>query len=93
MKVTPSIVSYEFVGAEAKVVMSRHVGYLGISGKIIDETKNTFLILQGKERKSIIKESAIFHFTFSDGTVVEINGSSLVGRPEDRVKKRIRRLW
>lgn len=93
MKVTPNIIRYEFIGTEAEVAESRHQDYLGISGKIVDETRNTFLISHRGDRKRIIKDVAIFHFKFPDGTVVEIDGELLVGRPEDRVKKRIRRLW
>jgi ribonuclease P protein subunit POP4 len=93
MKVLPNIISSEFIGTEAKVAKSRQEGYVGISGRIINETRNTFVILHKGERKRIIKDSAVFHFKFSDGTIVEIDGKILVRRPEDRLKKRIRRLW
>jgi len=93
MKVTPEIIRYEFIGTEGKVARSPHEGYVGLGGKVVSETKNTFtFLLKGKE-KSVIKESAVFNFKFDDGTVVEIDGKLLVGRPEDRLKKRIKRLW
>jgi ribonuclease P protein subunit POP4 len=93
MKITPDIIRCEFIGTEAKVAKSRHPNYIGMHGKIMDETRNTFTILHEGKRKLIVKDSAVFHFKFSDGTVVEIDGKLLVGRPEDRIKKRIRRLW
>lgn len=93
MKVTPDIIRYELIGTEAKVAKSRHLGYVGTFGKVIDETRNTLVILHEGERKRIIKDSAVFRFKFSDGTAVEIDGKLLVGRPENRLKKRIRRLW
>jgi ribonuclease P protein subunit POP4 len=93
MKITPNIIRCEFIGTEAKVAKSKHQGYVGISGKIIDETRNTFVILHEGERKRVIKDSAVFHFKFSDGTIVEIDGKLLMGRPENRLKKRVRRLW
>jgi ribonuclease P protein subunit POP4 len=93
MKVTPDIIRGEFIGTEAKVSKSTHPGYVGLSGKIIDETRNTFTILHEGKRKKVIKNSAIFHFKFSDGTIVEIDGKLLLGRPEDRLKKRVKRLW
>jgi len=93
MKVTPDIIRYEFIGTEAKVAKSRHHDYVGLSGKIIDETRNTFTILHEGKKKMILKESAVFHFKFSDGTIVEIDGKLLVARPEDRLKKHVRRLW
>ena len=93
MKVTPDIIQYEFIGTEAEVSKSKHLGYVGISGKIIDETRNTFTLLEEGKRKTAAKSSNLFHFRFPDGTVVEIDGRLLVGRPEDRLKKSIRRLW
>ena len=93
MKVTRDIIRREFIGTEGKIVKSQHSNYVGLSGKVINETKNTFTILHAGKTKSIIKDSAVFHFKFSDGTIAEIDGRLLVGRPEDRLKKRVKRLW
>jgi ribonuclease P protein subunit POP4 len=93
MKVTPDIIRYEFIGAEGKVARSPHECYVGLGGKVISETKNTFTFLREGKSKSVIKESAVFNFKFDDGTVVEIDGKLLIGRPEDRLKKSIKRLW
>lgn len=93
MKVTPDIIRHEFIGTEAKISKSRDKNYVSVSGKVVDETRNTFTILHKGKKKIIIKDSAIFHFMFSDGTIVEIDGKLLVGRPEDRLKRHIRRLW
>ncbi|MEM0095959.1 MAG: ribonuclease P protein component 1 [Candidatus Bathyarchaeia archaeon] len=93
MKVTPDIIRCEFIGTEARVAKSTNPSCVGIRGKVIDETKNTFTILHNGERKMVIKDTSVFHFKLSDGTVVEIDGKLLLGRPEDRLKKRVRRLW
>ncbi|MGA3059028.1 MAG: ribonuclease P protein subunit [Candidatus Bathyarchaeia archaeon] len=93
MKVTPDVIRYEFIGAEGKVVRSPHESYVGLSGKTVGETKNTFTFLREGQAKSVIKELAVFNFRFDDGTVVEIEGKLLVGRSEDRLKKTIKRLW
>ena len=93
MKVTPSIVQNEFIGLETKVVKSSNPSIMGISGKVINETRNTLTILDNYKEKVVIKETAIFNFVLSDGTVVEIDGKVIMGRPEDRIKKQPRRLW
>jgi len=93
MKVTPAIVQQELIGLNAKVIRSSHPGYVGIEGKVLDETRNTILILHKNRKKTIIKNTTVFNFTMSDGTIVEIDGKTIAGRPEDRIKKRIRRLW
>jgi len=93
MKVTPDIVRCELIGLESQIVQSRNSDYLGINGRIINETRKTFTFLQGEKKKMVIKSSSVFKFTFSDGTIIKINGKLLVGRPEERLKKKIRRLW
>lgn len=93
MKITPAIIQHEFIGLEAKVAKSSNTSYVGIAGTVIDETRNTFVISQDNKRKTVVKDLAVFHFTLPDATIVEIDGKVLVGRPEERLKKRIRRLW
>ena len=93
MKVTPAILQYEFIGLKVRVVRCSNPSCVGISGRVVDETRNTFLIEQDGERKRVIKDISTFHFYFPDGTVVEIDGKAIVGRPENRVKRRVRRRW
>ncbi len=93
MKVTSAIVQQELIGLNAKVVRSPHSDYVGISGRVLDETRNTIVILHKNKKKRIIKSAAVFNFTMPDGTVVEIDGKAIIGRPEDRIKKRVKRRW
>jgi ribonuclease P protein subunit POP4 len=93
MKVTPDVIRQEFIGTEGRIARSQHADYVGISGLVVDETKNTFVIQYEGKMKTVVKDSAVFHFKFPDGTVVEIDGKLLVGKPEDRLKKTVKRLW
>lgn len=93
MKVTASVVQHEFIGLDVKVVRSSNPAVVGIAGKVVDETRNTFTILHDEKRKVVIKDTSVFEFALPDGTIVEIDGKVIVGRPEDRVKRRPRRLW
>jgi ribonuclease P protein subunit POP4 len=93
MKITADIINGEFIGTDGRVVGSSHSDYVGISGKVVDESKNTFTILHAGKAKNVVKEAAVFRFRFSDGSIVEIDGKLLVGRPEDRLKKSVKRLW
>lgn len=93
MSVAPSIVQYEFIGLEATVVKSLNPATVGITGEVVDETRSTFTISYDGEKKVVIKDIAVFDFVLNDGTVVEIDGKVVMGRPEDRLKRRLRRLW
>ncbi len=93
MKVTPDIIRQEFIGTHGQVAASPNMDYVGVGGLVVGETRNTFLLQNEASTRSVIKEAATFDFTFSDGTVVEIDGKLLVGRSEDRLKKSVKRLW
>jgi ribonuclease P protein subunit POP4 len=93
IKVTASIVQHEFIGLDAKVVRSSNPQAVGIEGRVVDETRNTLTILHNDKRSVVIKDVSIFEFVMPDGTIVEIDGKVILGRPEDRIKKRPRRLW
>jgi ribonuclease P protein subunit POP4 len=93
MNVDADVIRQEFVGTKTTVSESPNQGYLSIKGQVLDETRNTFLINQKGEAKTVVKDQAFFQFQFADGTIVEIDGKLLVGKSEDRIKKTIKRLW
>ena len=93
MRITPTILQHEFIGLNAEVVESPNPSYVGIKGQVLNETRNTLVILHNNKKTMIIKNVAVFHFTMPDGTIVEIDGKVIVGRPENRIKKRVRRRW
>jgi ribonuclease P protein subunit POP4 len=93
MKAAATVTQSELIGLDAKVAKSTNRNSVGISGKVIDETRNTLVIRQNNSDKVVPKETTIFQFTLSNGSVVEVDGNAIVGRPEDRVKKKPRRQW
>jgi len=93
MTVTPSILQSEFIGLEAKVVRSQNQSQIGIRGKVLNETQKTLTISYNDKEKRIIKGTSSFQFTFPDKTVIEVEGKVLIGRPEDRAKKIVRKNW
>lgn len=80
------VVKYEFIGEKLKVVDSKNKDVIGIKGKIIDETKNMFILDNGKK---IIKDQSVVEISIGEKKF-RINGKILVGRPEDRLKRRIK---
>jgi ribonuclease P protein subunit POP4 len=93
MNLTPSIVQHEFIGLAATVARNPNLSMVGITGKVVDETRNTFTILHDNCKKVVAKDVSVFDFVLADGTVVELDGKVMIGRPENRLKKRPRRLW
>lgn len=87
-----SILRHELLGLPVTVTESTDPGLIDASGLVVDETKNMLHILSGGRVRKIPKSNARFAFTLNNGTLVEVDGEKLVGRPEDRVRRR-RRRW
>lgn len=87
-----NIVHHELIGLYVKVVYNSQT----LCGVVIDETKNTVKIEvkteKGKSEKLISKNNSVFQFRLPDGKWVEIKGNILSIRPEDRIKKRFKKI-
>ena len=70
----------DWIGREVEVVESRNKDYIGIKGKVIDETLNMLVIKTQKGIKKVLKKGTKFKI---EGKVVD----GVVARPWD-VKKR-----
>lgn len=89
----PTLLQHDLVGLNAKVARSSNSDYVNIMGRVIEETRNTLTILHSNRKKIVVKKATVFHFTLSDGTTVEVDGKVIIGRPEDRIKKHVKRRW
>ena len=76
------LVRGELIGLNVNVIGKN------ITGKIVDETKNSILIETKKGRKMVMKINNDFEFVFSDKKI-SVNGKQLASRPEDRVKRKV----
>ena len=78
----------EFMRSE---LMGLDVGVLsapfsGISGRVVDETKNPFTIESAGTERMVPKSGNEFRFMYNNEQI-DIEGSKLLHRPEDRMKK------
>lgn len=71
------------IGEKVEIVSSRNETLQGVIGTIIDETKNTITIETEDKIKKVLKKDVKLRIN----TAV-INGSDLIGRPEERLKKK-----
>ena len=76
----------ELIGLHVKIKECKDPSWIGKSGLIINETKNTFYIKINNRQKMIAKNIAIFEFNDS-GKKITLDGSKITYRPEDRIKK------
>ena len=79
----------ELIGLEVRVSDSTHPGWIGIQGRVVDETRNMLFIEAEGKVKKIPKDTCRFEFRINSRWL-KVDGKLLVGRPEDRIKKKIR---
>lgn len=83
-----NIVTHELIGLKTEVVESTDQHIMGLSGKIVDETKSMFLIKTQSGLKNIPKNSNKWKFHIN-GQNITLSGSLIQKRPEDRLRLKI----
>jgi RNase P/RNase MRP subunit p29 len=73
----------ELIGMNIRVIGKN------IQGKIIDETKNMFMVKTGRRTKRIIKKNSKMEFMINNERIL-VDGCKLVARPEDRIKLKVK---
>ena len=79
----------EFIDLMVEITDSTDPNQIGLSGRIVDESRQTISILPDDKRVRVIPKAntsfkIIDHRVAKDRT---INGSMIIFRPEDRVKR------
>ena len=80
-----NLLAHEFIGLPIRVENSTDKNKAQISGTIIDETKNLFVVKTSKGVKKIPKKEAIFMISVGDQKV-KVDGKKIVIKPEERTK-------
>ena len=83
-----NVLRHEFIGVKIEITDSKNKSLIGLEGKIVNETKNMFIIETKSTTKKIIKNQIKMKLKFKNKTV-EIDGKKLVGAPENRIKNEI----
>ena len=77
------IMRSELIGLDVLVLSAP---FSGISGRVVDETKNTFTIASAGTERMVPKPGNEFRFTY-EGNEFVVKGKDIQHRPEDRIKK------
>ena len=76
----------EFIGRDMVIIDSSNKSYVGIKGRVMDETHHSFVVMAGNSLKRIMKSNLTFTIKRDDKTFT-IQGKNIELRPEDRIKK------
>jgi ribonuclease P protein subunit POP4 len=84
-----NLARHELIGLGVLVEESHNPCLIGLSGKVVDETRNTFLLETERGMRRIPKSNTSLIFTLPDGRKVRVAGSILISQPENRINKRM----
>lgn len=79
------VLRIEWIGKEVKIVDSTNKQNIKIKGKIINETKNMFIIKTEQGEKKIMKSNNLFQIEY-DNKKFNVKGNALLFSPEERIK-------
>ena len=86
MRDTKNIAKHEFIGLEMQVISSSDPTHVGRTGRILDETRQTFTVSTENGEKRFAKNDLVFQ-VFVDGKEMVVEGNNIIFRPEDRPKR------
>lgn len=72
----------QLIGQEIKIVGSENKQLIGISGTVIDETRNMIVVKSGNSKKQLIKKQIVFKTTSN----IIIDAKKMLGRSDERIK-------
>ena len=85
--------NHELIGLEVEIIESKNKTLIGKKGKIVDETRNCFVIreINNKEDKEskVIKKDSTFSFKVGKQKI-KMKGEIISKNPWERIKKRIK---
>ncbi len=81
-----NIVLHELIGLKARVLKSLDKKQRGVSGIVVDETKNTLVLETREGKKSVIKKTSIFRF-YAGKNAFNVDGREISFRPYERIEK------
>ncbi|MEM2785057.1 MAG: ribonuclease P protein subunit [Candidatus Nitrosotenuis sp.] len=85
---TSHTANHELIGLQTQVVNSTNKTIVGLTGKIVDETKFMFTLQTIHGLKMIPKQHSIWKFTLNEQELL-IDGNIIAKRPEDRLKVKV----
>ena len=82
-----NVIRHELIGLDVLVAGAANPFHKGVSGHIIDETRNLVAIQTQAGIKKIPKYGSTLRLCLPDNTLVEIHGSALILAPEKRLRR------
>lgn len=80
-----NIMFHELIGRHVTIIESSVIHLIGLSGIVVDETKNTLKLKTNNGLKIIIKSIVTLNIELSNKIKVQVEGRKISYRSEDRI--------
>jgi len=87
MITTENIALHELIGLDTEITQSSNVQFIGLKGKIVDETKSMFALRTENGIKKFPKKNTTWRFSFGNNEIT-LNGNMITKRPYERIGAR-----
>lgn len=84
MITSENITMHELIGLYTTVVESNDPGIMGLTGKVVDETKSMLILDTKSGIKKVAKENTQWKFFLNDEETL-VSGNTLTKRPQERI--------
>ena len=91
MRTIKNILQHELIGLNCEVVNAENRSNIGIKGSIVDETMKAIEIKQSSGKTVAVFKKGLQFRLVLNGKKVIVKGDHLAGRPEDRIKKKVKK--
>ena len=79
---------HELIGLRVEVVSHSDPSLVGLKGVIVWETRNMLFVRVDRGRIiKVLKRYGTFRFYLPSNITVEVSGTSILGRPDERLKR------
>ncbi|MFB6076435.1 MAG: ribonuclease P protein component 1 [Candidatus Aenigmatarchaeota archaeon] len=86
-----NLIRHEIIGLSVVVKDASNPTQIGVSGRVVDETRDTLKIEDNENIKTIPKENTTFVFDVPSNGSLKVDGNIIKSRPEDRTGKRYKK--
>ncbi len=88
--IAKNIIRHELLGLNVDVEW-KNGKQQKFSGVVVGESRNMLTVQLSKGKRLFPKAACVFSFKLPNGLCVKVDGVLLIGRPEDRLKKVVRK--
>ena len=88
MHANHTLIQVDWIGKDVRILSARNKTYLGMAGRVIDETKHFLVISASKKVVRVAKRGCVFQMSWNSRKI-NVRGELIEVSPEERLKIKV----